>query len=272
MDDKTIPPPRMEFVGDPAWGLLSPTVRRFEITTPARSGPVLGISEVFGAVHVGRCSLVIRIGGGHLRASREDLLARIRTDAKDRLQHGSSTPVEHVERVVSWLEEEQRSGILEHSYSTASLIVAVSASEAWTWHVGPHGAACGSRTGIRFRSTDLRYPVLHRLGVLKPSALRSPGVFFREEASSIYCIGTPLGYEKLRMRMSVNEVVLVFEQGSLPFGPLTEDPIPIRALWDLEAAWKQGLQGMVIALGCVDTSTLDLPTEWHVSEVPFLAS
>ena len=129
--------------------------------------------------------------GSPVERSAKSWPSREQADAAERLRRGSSGPVEHIERVVSWLEGEQRSGILEQSYTTASLVTVVDDSAVWTWHVGPHGAACGRRAGVRFRSTDSRYPVLRQLGVMKQSAVQIPGTVPSDNASSIYCIGTP---------------------------------------------------------------------------------
>jgi hypothetical protein len=177
-------------------------------------------------------------------------------------------PAEYMANVVSWLEQEQRSGSLEHSYTTATLVVAVSDSEAWTWLVSPHGLVHGRPDGVVFGSTDLRYPVLRRLGFMTEPAFRFPATGPGDQASSICCLGTPAGYERIVTHFAPGAVVVALERGSLPFGPWPEQPIALKSLWGMDAAWRHGLRGIGVALGVVGVQDLELPEGWHVREEP----
>lgn len=259
---------RSEFVENATWGPLSSKLRRYEIAIPATPGPSLNISDVIGCVHAGRSSLMVRIGGGHLKAPTSELLRRLVDEAPARLKVPSIGPAEYTRLIVSWLEREQRSGYLERSYTTATLLVAISDVELWTWLVCPHGLVHGSAKRIVFGSTDLRYPVLRRLGAMAEPAFKFPGTEVADQATSICCIGTRDGYEMIRTRLGSDEVVIALDRSTLPFGPWPERPISLDAFWQMEAAWKYGLSGTAVAIGCLQAQDLAVPEGWQVNPVP----
>lgn len=265
---RTLPPLRADFQEDSEWGPLSPGLHRYEIATPELLGPIHSISRTVGCVHTARASLILRIGGGHLQAPTEELLRTLIDKAPVRLAALTTGPAKFIANVVAWLEEEQRSGFLERSYTTATLLVVVSDSEAWTWLTSPHGLVHGRADGVVFRSTDLRYPVLRQLGVINEPAFRFPGAGAGDQASSICCVGAPDTYERIGTYIAPGEVVIALERGSLPFGPWPAHPIALDALWAMDAAWKHGLAGRGVVLGHAENSDLALPHDWQMREVP----
>jgi hypothetical protein len=203
-----------------------------------------------------------------LQSPPDELLPTVLAAAEEQLAVHREGPLEYLNAIVSWLEAEHRVGRLHRSYTTATIAVAISRHEVWTWFVCPHGVMHGSPGGMRFAGTDLRFPVLRELGVMPESPVRLPGIDASDRASSICCIGTPLGYETLRLRLAPAELVLLLDRGSLPFGPLPAEPVPVESLWSMDAAWLQGLGGRVVALGSVEAADLRVPPEWEVREVP----
>ena len=140
---RQFPRVRSEFANEAGWGTLSADLRRYELATPTLPGPILGVSRAIGCIHVGRASLIVRVDGGHLRAPVKELLKMLTAKAPVHLDSAVSGPAEYIGNIVSWLEEEQRSGFLERTYTTATILVAVSDHEAWTWLVSPHGVVRG---------------------------------------------------------------------------------------------------------------------------------
>jgi hypothetical protein len=175
---------------------------------------------------------------------------------------------DQIGKLVSWLELERESGFLERSYITASIILAVSDREVWTWLVSPHGLIQGTPDQMSVRSTDLRYPVLRRLGLMREAAFAFPGADAGEQATSIMCIGAPNGYESIRSRLERNSLMIALDRGTLPFGPIPTEPVPLTSLWEMDAAWKHGLIGRAIALGGISPDALRLPEAWQIREVP----
>ena len=264
----TLPPLRTEFTVDSEWGPLSSALRRYEIATPEIPGPVDAISRTVGCIHAARASLIVRIGGGHLRAPTEEIFETLVDEAPAQLGAMASGPAEYVTKVVSWLEKQQQAGFLERSYTTATLLVAVSDSEAWTWLVSPHGLVHGRPGGVVFVSTDLRYPALRRLGVMNEPAFRFPGAEPGDKASSICCLGRPAGYEMIRTYLAPGEIAVALERGSLPFGPWPAQSVTLEALWAMDTAWRHGLAGRGVVLGTATASDLALPPDWQLREVP----
>jgi hypothetical protein len=170
--------------------------------------------------------------------------------------------------MINWLESEQAEGFLENSYTTASLVAAPAGTEAWVWTMSPHGVAVGSPARMAFVSTDLRLPVLREAGVVRKD-IAPPGMESFAQASSIFCIGTTQGYERLRRVLEPQELVAVFEAGSLPFGPLSDRSL--ESIWAADAAWKTGENCRVIIFGACEVTTLGLPAGWTVEEIPLQA-
>lgn len=264
----TLPRLRAEFTSSTELGALTGQLRRFEIVTPLISGPPHGISQHFGCVHTGRCSVLLRVGGGHLRAPAEDLLARLRDDLPAHLGSTNGHPAESIRGVVAWLEHEQRVGYLERAYVTATILFAVSDAEVWAWNVGPNGVLRGGPSGVFFESVDLRYPVLRRIGVMADSTHQWPGTDVAERASSIFAIGTPAGYEEVCGPLLGGQVFGVLDRGCLPFGPLPTTSITLERLWTMEAPWQYGLRGQAVLFGRCSAKELALPSDWRVEEVP----
>lgn len=257
---------RSEFTEDRTWGPLA-RARRYELSTPSVTGPIHGISETVGCVHGARSSLIVRIGGGHLRAPSVDLLRQVAQEAPSYLDAASDRPAEHVRTLVSWLEHQQQAGFLERAYLTATVIVAVSDEEVWVWLVSPHGIVHGSPDAMSFESTDLRYPVLRGLGLMQQAPFKFLGADAGDSASSICCIGTPDGYEATRTRLRPGELVIALDRGSVPFGPWPEHPISLNSLWEMDAAWRHGLPGQAIAFGDIHAANLRLTDGWTAREV-----
>jgi hypothetical protein len=175
---------------------------------------------------------------------------------------------ERIQVVVSWLENEWGSGFLQRTYITATIVVAVSDDEVWTWLGSPHGAAHVHGGAASFVSTDLRYPVLRQMGLMRPPAYRFPGTDATDNASSIVCIGTPKGYECIRTRLSEGDLLLAFDRATLPFGPWPTEAISMEQLWSMDAGRRHGLIGRFIAVGSVAPDALQLPAGWRVIEIP----
>lgn len=246
-------------------------LRRYEVRPPFAAGEIRGISEAVGCTHARRASVLARVGGGHLLGSREELLARLLEEARSRLDASCArTPSAGalIGQLVSWLENERESGFLQRAYITASIILAVSDHEVWTWLVSPHGLIAGPPDQVTARSTDLRYPVLRQLGLIREPAFAFPGADAGENATSIMCIGAPKGYESIRTRLGENDLVIALDRATLPFGPLPTKSVPLARLWELDAAWKHGLVGRTIAMGCAPPDALRLPEGWTITEIP----
>jgi hypothetical protein len=264
---------RSEFIADQPWG-NSAGVRRYEMATPLvedvgeTKSAMAAISDV-ACFHAARSSLILRVGGGHLRAPRDRILAELSKLAPSRLTtSGTAGPAHYVDRVVSWLEQEQQDGILERSYTTATLVVAVGNGEVWTWQASPHGLVHKYGQAFEFVGTDLRNPVLRAHGVIPPMTLNLPGAVTTDQASSIFCLGTPLGYERIRRTIEPGESVFAFERASLPFGPWPTERLPPAVFWRMDAAWRHGAPGRAVVVGYVAPQDLDPPIGWEMREVP----
>ena len=190
---------RRDFTEGREWGEVSPGLRRFLLARPrtpdARPGGLVGAT---GVAHSSRCTLLLWVAGGHIPASHEEVAAAATAAAASSLQVRSQSPRHQVQEVVSWLENQQASGLLRNAYVTASLAVVVDDQEVWVWHTSPHGAMCGPLDGLRVSSTDLRTPTLRDLSVLPAPTLSSSDAQFVDNLSSIFCVGTPDGYEEVR--------------------------------------------------------------------------
>lgn len=265
-----LPAIRAQFESTTVLGRLE-GLRRYELAPPTVAGEIRGISDTVGCAHARRASVIVRVGGGHLGSSRDELLRRVLDEARSRLDATSvHTPEasKQIARLVSWLEVERESGFLERAYITATIILAVSDDEVWTWLVSPHGLVHGTPDHVSAISTDLRYPVLRRLGLLREPAFAFPGADAGDQATSIMCIGAPNGYESIRTRVARNEFVIALDRGTLPFGPLPTESIPLSRLWEMDAAWKHGLTGRAVVLGCAPPDGLSLPEGWQIKEMP----
>lgn len=265
-----LPPIRSEFDNSTTLGRTN-GLRRYEVAPPTVKGEIRGISEAVGCAHARRASLIARVGGGHLRGSREELLRRVLEEARLRLDATyarTQNANDQIAELVSWLERERESGFLERAYITATIILAVRDDEVWTWLVSPHGLVRGMLDQVFATSTDLRYPVLRRLGLMPQPAFAFPGADAGDAATSIMCIGAPNGYESIRTRLAQNEVVLALDRGTLPFGPLPTESVPLTTLWEMDSAWKHGLTGRAVALGYVPPDSLRLPEGWQIREIP----
>lgn len=259
-----------DFIDDARWGRITSELKRYEIVTPLVQGSSGGRSEEgIGAIHGERSSLIVRIGGGHLRAPPAELLDRMRVVARDRLGALGDGPVDHVASVVAWLEAEQREGLLERSYTTATLLVAVDDAEIWSWHSGPHGLVRASAGNVRFASTDLRIPVLRALGAMPPRGYASAEIDRIDQSSSVFCMDTPDGYERIRARLAPAEFVIALDRGALPFGPWPREEVSLDDFWRLDAAWKHGEIGRAVAVGTASPDELRLPAGWRIQGVPF---
>jgi len=89
-----------------------------------------------------------------------------------------------------------------------------------------------------------------------------------DQASSIFCVGTQAGYERIRTHVGAGEALIAFERASLPFAPWPTQPIRLHELWAMDAAWKYGLMGRAVVLGDAKIGDLVLPHDWKVREVP----
>jgi len=167
-------------------------------------------------------------------------------------------PREHILRVAAWLENEVTSGRLARSYTTATLIVAVSDSEVAAWTMSPHGVMIASARDMTQLARDLRCPVLRELGMLDSPAFALPGTEWDDKARSVFCVGTPAGYEIVRAMTGANECTLALDRGALPFGP-----IPARIgtpdFWSRDAGWKHGVPGLGVMIGDLEPDALTLP-------------
>jgi len=172
-----------------------------------------------------------------------------------------------VRAFVGWLEKEHEDGFLSRSYTTATLIIAVSDSIIWTWSFCPHGVAHGSPDEMRFVGTDLRNPQLRRIGVLERLVFDQPGIQAGDKASSIFCIGTPRGYEAIQLKVTPGQAVVALDRGAFPFGRLPSQPIPLTSLWIMDAAWKHGLPGNVVVFGHLRPDDINVPEDWSLHEV-----
>lgn len=250
-----------------SWEPLARTLRRYEVRSPEpRDGPKgRFLSSTVGCIHGTRASLVVRIGGGHLVAPPEDLLERLRREGPSRLDQLDETPSAFFRAMIGWLELEHAEGFLHNSYTTASLVAAAAGTKVWIWTMSPHGIASGTPARMEFVSRDLRIPVLRDTGVVRKD-VTPPTMEPFAKASSIFCVGTPQGYERRSLVLGSRDLVAVFEAGSLPFGPLSARTL--QSIWTADAARNEGENSRVIILGDCDIATLGLPPGWTVEEFP----
>lgn len=260
---------RHEFTENRRWGAVSPGLRRLLLVRPQMlNSSTLTLRGAVGAAHSGRCTLLLWVTGGHLAASYEEIAAAAASRAALRLEARAQTPGRQVKALVSWLESQQTSGLLRRAYVTASLAVVVDDKEIWVWHSSPHGAMCGPLQGLKVRSTDLRMPTLRRMGLLPARAASSRELQLIDNLSSVFCVGTPHGYEELRCEIGMDRSALVFDRASLPFGPMSGAPLPLPDVWRREAGWRLGLPAQVLAIGNIATVDLALPRGWCLEEHP----
>jgi hypothetical protein len=241
------------------WESLSEPVFVHELETPTVAGTLARAEEVAGCLYFDRMVVLVRVSGGMLVASPRRLVTEL-AGAGARLRQRHESPALHLRATVSWLEEEQRDGLLRRSYSTASILIVVSSDEVWSWHVGPHGTFSGTIESVSFRSTDARIPVLYEHGASRP-AFRAEDSELRDRASSVFAIGTPAGYECTRQELDADSLVVEADRGALPFGPL-DRTWPFPELWEQDAAWRHGLPGRALVVG--RRPRLDVPTGWEI--------
>jgi hypothetical protein len=257
-----------DFTRDVSWGVLRNAFRRFEIVTPQQLVDETFIPRTVGCIHSARSSLLVRIGGGHLRAAGDELLRQLELNAASILSRNDMRPIDYVSAIVRWLEVETSGGLLENAYVTATLVVAISDSIVWTWSMSPHGVVRVDTCRATLVSTDLRYPILEQFGI-RPPPVFSSGDAIRNAASSIFCIGAPAGYEEIETIVSGDAFALVLDRAMLPFSPWPSEPILMDSLWSTEGAWQHGIGGMGLAVGHLDGRQLKTPSDWRVRDVVF---
>lgn len=147
-----LPPMRNEISEGAAWGKLTERVYVHELATPTITGPLERSQESVGCIYFARTVLLVRVSGGMLAASPRQLVGEL-AKARRNLEQRAPTPASQLRATVSWLEEQQREGPLNRSYSTASIIV--SGEEVWSWHVGPTAPSPGRSTGYPCRAQML---------------------------------------------------------------------------------------------------------------------
>ncbi len=254
------PPMRNEISESAAWGKLTERMYVHELATPTITGPLERSQESVGCIYFDRTVLLVRVSGGMLAASPRQLVGELAKAGRN-LEQREPTPASRLRATVSWLEEQQREGLLHRSYSTASIIIIVSGEEVWSWHVGPHGTFSGTIDKLAFQSTDARMPVLYERGVPTP-AFRPPDSELRDNATSVFNIGSPAGYECVRHEVGPNSVIVEADRGTLPFGPLSEGSWSFKELCEKDAAWRHGLPGRALVVGRMQA--LELPPGWEV--------
>jgi hypothetical protein len=140
------------------------------------------------------------------------------------------------------------------------MIIIVSSEEVWSWHVGPHGTFSGTVDKLSFQSTDTRMPILYERGAPIPT-LRFPESELRDNATSIFSIGCPLGYECTRHKIGANSIVVEADRGTFPFGPLAADEgWSLRELWEKDAGWRHGLPGRALVVS--QMPEIEVPSGW----------
>jgi len=210
--------------------------------------------------YIDRIVLLVRLDGGMLAAPKQQLVAEL-TEGVQKLKR-QSTPANQLRATISWLEERQREALFYRSVSTVSIIIIVSSEEVWSWHVGPHGTFSGTIDKLSFRSTDTRMPVLYECGIPIPP-LRFTESELQDNASSIFYIGYPLGYECTRHKVEANSVIVEADRGTFPFGPLADDGSwSLRELWEKNAAWRHGVPGRALVVS--QMQEIEVPSGWEV--------
>jgi hypothetical protein len=253
-------PMRNEISESAAWGKLTERLYVHELATPTVTGPLERSQESVGCAYFDRTVLLVRVSGGMLAASPRQLVAEL-AKAGRKLAERQPTPASQLRATVSWLEEQQREGLLHRSYSTASIIIVVSGQEVWSWHVGPHGTFFGTVDKLSFQSTDARMPVLYERGVPMP-AFRPQDSELRDKATSVFNIGSPAGYECIRHEIGANSLIVEADRGTLPFGPLSDASWSLKDLCEKDAAWRHGLPGRALVVGHMQA--VELPPGWEV--------
>ena len=245
-------------------------LRRWEASFAGRCrSPVLvGLS---GVGHARRASFLLGLGGAALPAPHGELLARLLEEAPRHLDVLEGGPAHTVERFVAWLEHERLHGFLSpRAHLTATLVLAVSDREVWTWHVSPHGVALGTLDAMEYRSTDRRYPALRALGEMPERETAFGRIALLDRLSAAGRLGAPETYESLRLPLGAGEVVACFDRTALPFGPLPTESTPLGSLWARDAGWKHGLGAAhVVLVSGAEVGELQLPRGWTLREVPF---
>lgn len=249
------------------WRPLSPVVRRLHWWVSAFPETVIGFPKICAVAHGPRSSVVLRVSGGpeEMRESAERALTALLRD----LDGG---PAEHVRRVVSWLDGAWRpGGELEDYFVTASMSVVVGEDEVFVSQVGSHGVATLRGNAARFEGTDVRLPVLKRLGIQAALRVGQYVALPREytETDAFFCTATPDRYEQLRFNLGDGDAVIVFDRAANPFGPWPDGQIALSDLWRIDAAWKHGMEAHAIAIHSGEIA-VPFPAQWSRVEVPLI--
>lgn len=271
MSDELAFKTRHEFTESRQWGEVSPRLRQILMVRASTRDRLYGVSGATAVAHAGRCTLLLWVAGGHWPAPYQEVATATAAAAGSSLEVRENSPTQQVKKVVSWLEEQWTSGLLKNLYVTASLVLVVDDHEVWVWHTSPHGVMCGPLDCLQVGSTDLRRPMLRALRVVRASSAwtsSDPDAEVMANMSSIFCVGTLDGYEELRCDVGRDQAVLVFDRASLPFGPFSEEPIPMAAVWSRDAGWKHGLAARAVAIGAIEVEELLLPDGWQFEELP----
>jgi hypothetical protein len=200
-------------------------------------GELESISGAVKSFHLSRMSILLRVHGGMLKYPPHEALDRV--DVSN-LRFTHLRPHEYLEYAVQLIEHEVAMGVLENAYVTAMIVLFSSEHEVQVWSAGPNAVFAGNESSLVQINRDLRMPRLRELGFVNTGAA-FPGSELRGRVSSIFCVGTPDGYQLTSVDLTSHPLVVALDRGAAPLN--AQHNTSIRELAAMDAGWRHGLAG-----------------------------
>lgn len=260
--------PTLNSLRNVPWGTLKNIQQKIEITAPSQEGPLRKMPsyhyQAESLLSAPRLTILIRLGGGLLKASPESILATLKSEFSSQLSQIQPTPLQYVSACLDWLEQEQNDGILERCWVCLVLIVRIDERHLWIWRVGGNGLLAGEPNSLRFVSTDQRHAAMHRQLHSSPLGPRFATSDLSDNILPIFNLTTPNGYESFFIELDKDPLVVALNQSTLPFGPWPSPPLDVTELWSLDAGWKHGLAAHGVIIGEIEMDRVGWPHDLRI--------
>lgn len=115
------------------------------------------------------------------------------------------------------------------------------------WRVGSNGVFVGPPSGMHFMGTDQRHMAMRQRGEWPEPRVRFAETDILENLISPCMVGLPSTYESFEVRLQRDDIVIAFNQSSLPFHPVPlRNPIAVEDLCRADAGHRHGFVGRAL--------------------------
>jgi len=229
---------------------------RFALENDSEPGPLRRPNTAVTAIHAPGVSLMVQGSQVAMGVSVQQAFNQVNWQS---MVSAEGTALERVRHTVAALERSVQLGALQGVYVTAGLIVLEGDEAALTWTVGPNATyLLDPNSAPSLVGQDLRLATLRRQGV-PVRAEFGPEAWLFEETSSIFCVGTPDGYQTSELKLASGSMCFVADAGARPF--TTQHPNTMEELLMAEAGWRHGLVGRI--LGATRGKVPECPSPWR---------